>query len=76
MPFSVEMELDNGGTVIFDNVVSFIVEENPEPSPDEVPEEGEVEREGGGEIDGEEPDLSVDKNPMAAEDEEENNLTK
>lgn len=70
MPFSVEMTLDNGGTVIFDNVVSFIVEENPEPSPDEVPEEGEEEREGN-----DEPDLSETKNPMVDE-EEENNLTK
>ena len=45
MIFSVELKLDNGGTVIFDNVVSCVIEEST-PSPDEIPEEGEEDRAG------------------------------
>lgn len=68
---SLQLELDDGGTVIYDNVVSYTVEESEasEPSPDEVPEEGEEEREGNTEVDMTE---SEDKNPMS-ENEEENN---
>ena len=56
---SLEIELDNGNTVTFDNVIKYTVEESEsEPSPDEVPEEGEEEREGNEEV-----DLS-ERNPM------------
>lgn len=48
MAFSIELELEDGGTVIYNNVVSYLVEEN-DPSdtesPDEVPEEGDEDRE-------------------------------
>ena len=49
MPYSVVLDLDNGGQVTFDNVVSCTIEEN-EP-PDEDLEEGEEEREGNNEVD-------------------------
>lgn len=68
MAFSIELELADGGTVIYDNVVSYTVEEISEPSPDEVPEEGEEEREGGSDIDDEELEIEVD---LSDEDEEE-----
>lgn len=65
MSFSVELELDDGGIVTYENVVSYTVEENEEeiideeeadndePSPDEVPEDGDEEREGNEEIEDE-----------------------
>lgn len=58
------MDLDDGGHVTYDNVVSFTVEENPSDSesPDEVPEEGEPEREGNEEV-----DMSQEDNPMDKE---------
>lgn len=66
VPFSIEMDLDDGEHVTYDNVVSFTVEENPAESPDEVPEEGDPDREGNEEV-----DMSTeDKNPMDEEEEE------
>lgn len=68
MAFSIELELEDGGFVTYDNVVSYTVEENPPDteSPDEVPEEGDSDREGNSE-----PDLSESekKNPMMEESE-------
>ena len=58
---SLTIELEDGGTVIYDNVISYTVEEA-EPSPDEVPEEGEEEREGNEEV-----DMSEATNPMETE---------
>jgi hypothetical protein len=67
VPYSVVLDLEDGGQVIYDNVISCTIEEAEEPSPDEVPEEGEEEREGN-----EEPDMSeYDKNPMYEEDDRE-----
>lgn len=57
MAFSIEIELENGEKYSYDGVVSYTVEESSEPSPDEVPEEGEEEREGGSTEDG---DLVID----------------
>lgn len=58
MSFSIELQLEDGGVVTYDNVVSYTVEEGDsdveveeedvleeEPSPDEVPEDGDEERE-------------------------------
>ena len=80
MAFSMELELEDGGKVTYDNVVRYTVEEviedeemeedveedteilieDAEPSPDEVPEDGDEEREGNNEVDlSQEPD-----NPM------------
>lgn len=56
---SLTLELEDGGTVIYDNVVSYTVEESSEPSPDEVPEDGDEEREGNEEV-----DMSETANPM------------
>lgn len=66
MPYSVELELEDGGTVTYDNVISCVIEESSsEPSPDEVPEEGDEERVGN-----DEPDMSEqEKNPMMEEEE-------
>ena len=58
MSFSMVVELEGGGTVTLDSVVSYTVEEM-EPSPDEVPEEGEEER--GEEEREDEVDLSSEK---------------
>jgi hypothetical protein len=66
MPYSVVLDLEDGGQVIYDNVISCTIEEaEEEPSPDEVPEEGEEEREGNEEV-----DMTLDKNPMDEEEEE------
>lgn len=74
MAFSVVLELDDGGTAVYDNVVAFTVEENAEPSPDEVPEDGDEEREGNDLEAGNnaEVDLSeeVQTNPMEETEEE------
>ena len=52
MSLSVELELEDGGYVVYNNVASINVEENvEEPSPDEVPEDGDEDREGGSEVD-------------------------
>lgn len=56
---SLTLELEDGGTVIYDNVISYTVEESSEPSPDEVPEDGDEEREGNEEV-----DMSEAVNPM------------
>lgn len=72
MAFSIELELEDGGTVIYDNVVSYTVEESD--PPDEDLEEGDPEREGGSEIDGEievEVDLSEEDKKEGIELEEE-----
>lgn len=58
MAFSMTVELEGGGTVTLDGVVSYTVEEM-EPSPDEVPEDGDEEREGNEEV-----DMTETKNPM------------
>ena len=64
MPFSVQLELEDGGTVTYDNVVSCIMEET-EPSPDEVPEDGDEERETEDDV-----EMSVETNPMWKEEQE------
>ena len=65
MAFSMIIEMEGGSTITIDNVLSYTVEEMSEPSPDEVPEDGDEEREGNEEV-----DLS-EKNPMEEEEEEE-----
>ena len=64
MAFSMTIELEGGGTVTVDGVTSYTVEEM-EPSPDEVPEDGDEEREGNEEV-----DMSETKNPMEEETED------
>lgn len=73
MPFSIELELEDGGTVIYDNVVSYLVEEN-DPSdtesPDEVPEEGDEDREAT-DVEQDEDDLTADELIEQEQEEEE-----
>lgn len=66
MAFSMTIELEGGGTVTLDGVVSYTVEEMSEPSPDEVPEDGDEEREGNEEV-----DMSPEKELRIPEGEEE-----
>lgn len=73
MAFSIELELEDGGTVIYDNVVSYLVEEN-DPSdtesPDEVPEEGDEDR-GASDVEQDEDDLQHEAEELITAEQEE-----
>lgn len=56
MAFSIVLELEDGGTVTYDNVVHMTLEEAP---PDEDLEEGEEERETSDDV-----DMTSENNPM------------
>jgi hypothetical protein len=68
LAYSVVLELEDGGTVIYDNVVSCTVEEAEEPIDEDIPEEGEPDR--GEEVEVEEIDMTpAPENPMCEEEE-------
>jgi hypothetical protein len=54
------LDLDDGGTVTYDNVVSCTIEES-EPIDEDLPEEGDPDREGNEEVDMGEPTNPMDE---------------